>query len=349
MIGVGIVVLFTVFAASIKTWMNDTVSQSVSADLVVTSPSFGGSGLSPELADEVGSLPEVGDASGLGVGALLLDGEDRAVTVSDPEALASVFDADVSAGSLAELRDDQIAVSAEDAEDQGWTVGDAVELEYVDGATETSTIGAVYERAEFLGNVVVPLSAYAPHAAQLTNEFVFVALDDGVALHDGRAAVEAVADRFGSPPVEDRAQFVETTSSQIDMMLNVVYAMLALAIVIALMGIANTLALSIHERTRELGLLRAVGQLRSQLRAMVRWESVVIALFGTIGGVGLGVFLGWAVVSAITTEEGMGSFTLPTSQLVAIVVVGAFAGVLAGIRPAWRAAKLDVLDAVTTE
>ena len=132
------------------------------------------------------------------------------------------------------------------------------------------------------------------------------------------------------------------------MLLNVIYGLLAVAILIALMGIANTLSLSVYERTRELGLLRAVGQTRSQLRAMVRWESVIVATFGAVGGLGLGTFLGWGLVRALNAAEGFGTFALPVGSMLTVLLVGAVVGVLAGLRPAWRASRLDVLAAVAT-
>jgi putative ABC transport system permease protein len=124
--------------------------------------------------------------------------------------------------------------------------------------------------------------------------------------------------------------------------------MLVLAIVIALMGIGNTLSLSVYERTRELGLLRAVGQTRGQARAMVRWESVLVAIFGTVGGVGLGTLLGWALVKASSTSA-LTTFSAPPTQLVMFLVAGAVAGTLAGLRPARRAARLPVLAALRAE
>jgi putative ABC transport system permease protein len=181
---------------------------------------------------------------------------------------------------------------------------------------------------------------------------VLIALDDGVDLEPGRAAVEGVAETYGAPDVQDRGEYVDSATQGINMMLGIVYVLLALAILIALMGIANTLALSVHERTRELGLLRAVGQTRRQLRSMVRWESVIIAVFGTAGGLVLGVFLGWALVEA--ASEGGGdmispTFSAPPTQLLVVLAAGAIAGVLAGVRPARRAAKRAVLEAVATE
>jgi putative ABC transport system permease protein len=128
-----------------------------------------------------------------------------------------------------------------------------------------------------------------------------------------------------------------------------VYGLLALAILIALLGIANTMALSLHERTRELGLLRAVGQTRRQLRRTVRWESVIIAVFGTVGGLALGTFLGWGLMRAMNASEGIGVFVAPVPTLLTVLVAAAVAGVIAAARPARRAAKLDVLEAIATD
>jgi putative ABC transport system permease protein len=130
--------------------------------------------------------------------------------------------------------------------------------------------------------------------------------------------------------------------------LNLVYGLLVLAIVIALMGIANTLSLSIHERSRELGLLRAVGQTRRQLRSMVRGEAATVALFGTAGGVGLGIFLGWALVDTLASE-GFTSFAIPAGPLAVVMAIGALVGVVAAVRPARRAARMDVLSAIATD
>jgi putative ABC transport system permease protein len=133
------------------------------------------------------------------------------------------------------------------------------------------------------------------------------------------------------------------------MILGLIYVLLFLAIVIATMGIANTLSLSVYERTRELGVLRAVGQTRGQLRSMVRWESVIVSTFGALGGLGVGVFLGWALVKAASAAENIGVFAIPTAQLVVVLILGGVVGVLAALRPARRAARMDVLAAVAAQ
>ncbi|MGH9228143.1 MAG: ABC transporter permease [Acidimicrobiales bacterium] len=350
MVGVGIVTLFTVFAASLKESTADTIDRSFAGDLVISSGPFGGS-LSPDLAVEVGELPEVDDAVGIGRGFASIDDDTKELTVADPADLASAVDVEVSSGSLADLGDDEIAISEATADANGWTMGDPVTVTFADGATAEPTVGAVYAVPDIVGGYVVPLETYAPHTNQPVDSTVVIDLADGTSLADGKAAVERVAADFGDPDVEDREEFAETMSAGADMFLTIIYALLALAIIIALMGIANTLSLSVHERTRELGLLRAVGQTRSQLRSMVRWESVIVATFGVVGGIGLGVFLGWALVEAAGNTPGsvISQFVLPTTRLAIVVVVGAIAGVLAGLRPARRAARLDVLGAIATE
>ena len=207
---------------------------------------------------------------------------------------------------------------------------------------------ATYERQEIAGTAVVSLATHeANTAAQLDLQAV-VRYADGADAVEVRRAVESLAGTYPNVEVQDLTQFKEQQAAQIDQLLAMVYVLLLLAVVIALIGIANTLTLSIHERTRELGLLRAVGLSRSQLRAAIRWESVVVALFGTVLGLVVGLGFGWALVRALASE-GFGSFVVPTDALVVITVLAAVAGVVAGLRPAWRAARLDILGAIATE
>jgi putative ABC transport system permease protein len=252
---------------------------------------------------------------------------------------------------VADLAADEIAISDATADANGWALGDTVRVTFADGASTDVAVAATYDVSDIVGGYVLPSETYAPHTRQPVDSTVVVDLADGTSLADGKAAVERVAANYGSPDVEDRDEFAATMSAGADMFLTIIYALLALAIIIALMGIANTLSLSVHERTRELGLLRAVGETRGQLRSMVRWESVIVATFGVVGGVGLGVFLGWALVEAAGNTPGsvISEFVLPVARLAIVVVVGAIAGVLAGLRPARRAARLDVLSAIATE
>jgi putative ABC transport system permease protein len=157
-----------------------------------------------------------------------------------------------------------------------------------------------------------------------------------------------VAGTYPGAKVNDREEFAEEQAGFVNQLLALVYVMLTLAIIIALFGIANTLSLSVYERTHELGLLRAVGMTRGQLRSTVRWEAVVIAVFGAVGGLGLGVFLGWAVVKG-AGKGGFSTFQLPFVTLIAVLIIAGLAGLLAGVRAAARAAKLDILTAVASQ
>ncbi|MFE2095034.1 ABC transporter permease [Streptomyces sp. NPDC059460] len=352
MIGVAVVSLFTVFGASLKATMNQTVDRSFAGDVAISAPVFGagGSGLSPALAPAVGRLPEVSTAVGLGKGVAEVNGAGRALTVTDPAALARVFDLGPVSGSMNALGPNGIAVSGAEAAERGLHTGSTARLTFTDGKQQTFTVRAVYDRSELAGTYVITRQAWAPHRAQDSDRLIAVSFKDGVSTADGKAAVEKTAAAYGSPDVQTRGEYARSSAGSIDMMLTLVYALLALAVLIALLGIANTLTLAIHERTRELGLLRAVGQTRSQLRTMVRWESVLVAAFGTAGGLLLGGFLGWVLVKA---SEGAGdtpfAFALPPTRLLVVALVGITAGALAGWRPARRAARLDVLRAIAAD
>jgi putative ABC transport system permease protein len=277
-----------------------------------------------------------------------VDGGGRQLTVTDPVALSRLLDLGGVRGSLAGLGADTIAVSADEADQRGWTTGSRIILAFADGQRLPFTVGAVYGRADLAGDYLVTRAAWDPHRIQDKDTLVAVGFRPGVSTAAGKAAVERAVVPFGGPDVQTKGEYATSAAAGINTFLTLVYALLALAVLIALLGIANTLTLAVHERTRELGLLRAVGQTRAQLRAMVRWESVVVAAFGTAGGLGLGAFLGWALVGA-TDTTGTGAFSIPPLPLAVVVLVGVAAGVLAGWRPARRAARLDVLRAIAAE
>jgi putative ABC transport system permease protein len=349
LIGVAVVTLFTVFTASIQASIRESVSRSFGGDLAITSSGFAAPRLDPRLADAIARLPEVRQAVGIGTGRALVGGSAQEVDIADPSRLGGVVDLRIDAGSIDGLSGRRMAVAKGVADDRGWRLGQSVPVRFADGATEAFTIGAIYDGQDaVIGSYLLPRDQWEPHNAGAADGSVLIALRSGVDLAAGRAAVERVTAAWGQPEVRDRAQYTDSLTSMLDPGLTVVYVMLVLAIVIALIGIANTLSLSIHERTRELGLLRAVGETRGQVRAMVRWESVIVALFGTIAGLGLGVFLGWALVRA-AGSGGVGSFAAPPGQLAIILAVGGLAGVLAGLRPARRAAKLNLLAAIASE
>ncbi len=349
LIGVCIVSLFTVFASSLKASLVDTLAGSITGDVVVQSEGFSGAGIGTELARELDEQPEVRAAVGFSDAPGLIGGEEQWFTAADPGAVAGVTDLGVAEGSLDDVTGESVAVSTDLADEQGWSLGDVVEVTFLDGAVVPARIAATFERPEIVGSVVVPRALAAEHMTQLRDWLVVVDAADGTSVSELKSLTAEVAERHGAPEVLDIDGFVESLAGELDALLVVVYALLALSILIALIGIGNTLSLSIHERTRELGLLRAVGQTRRQLRSMVRWESVMVATFGTLTGVLLGTFIAWSLVSALVASEGFGRFEAPLVSLAVIVVIGGLVGVLASVRPARRAARLDVLAAVAAE
>jgi putative ABC transport system permease protein len=351
MIGVTVVAVFTVIAASLKASVSQQIDDVLTADVVVDTPGYGGrtgaQGFSPQLASEISMLPGVKAAVGVEVGPLVIDGTSHTVSVADPATVGDVLN--LGAGdTLGRLGPNSIAVSSAAARSHHWMSGDVVAVTFPDGSDGHLTVAGTYARTGVVGDYVLAPTAWMPHESQPGDSEVFVKLDHGVSLDAALQRISTVARPFGGPRVQDRADYRTSATAGINTILGLVYVMLALAILIALMGIANTLSLSIHERSREIGLLRAVGQTQHQTRSMIRWESVIIAVFGALGGIVLGAFLGWGLVIA-STSTGLGVFALPVGQLVAFLVVGAAAGVLASLRPARRAARLDVLAAIGSE
>jgi putative ABC transport system permease protein len=348
MIGVAVVSLFAVVGASLKQSIDDSVNKQFAGDLVIVGEGAGG--LSPDLANAVAELPQVAAASPLGNARVRIDGEDTIATTFDPATIQSVMHLDVRQGSLRDLRPDQVAISAGYAGEHRLVLGDPVTVDYPDGVTERPTVGAIYagDNLSEGSGIRLPREAFFRHTSRPADVNLLIDLADGVPIEAGEAAVQRVADRFGAPDVQTNQEFTQSIAGEINQLLTVVDMLLVLAIVIALMGIADTLSLSIHERTRELGLLRAVGQTRAQTRTMVRGEALTVGLFGTVGGLGLGLFLGWALVSALASE-GFGSFAVPTLSLAVVLALGALVGVVAAVRPAHRAARMNVLSAIATE
>jgi putative ABC transport system permease protein len=350
-VGVAVVALILVFASSMRASIDDSVSRTFAGDLAVDDGGFGGSGFSPRMADDIAAVGGVSSAVGVANDQALVNGSTKALTLADPAALARVVDVRTSEGAaLGALDQRQIALSESEAEDRGLALGDPVTVRFVDGASERFTVGAIHDEDGALGDYLLPRAAWLPHADQPLDQRVLIALTGGVDVGAAKTAVERTARPYGAPDVEDRDGYIDAQTEPISALLGVVFVLLALAIVIALLGIANTLSLAIHERRRELGLLRIVGQTGRQLRRMVRQESIIIAAFGTLTGVALGLGFGWALVKAVGAEEdALATFSAPLSSLAIVLVVGTAAGLLAAVRPARRAARADPLGAVAAE
>ena len=333
MVGVGVVTLFTVVGASLKTSLTDNVS--------VRSGGRRHHHRELRRGDAAATARDrrgTGSRGGRGHRDRNRQCPDRrkgqTVAAVDPARASAVLDLHTAEGSLASLSGDQLAVSEHVASAQHWRIGTTLPVVFPDGTTARLHIGAIYRSRDLVGDYLLPASAWDPHAIQPLDKYIFATLAPGTGHAAAEHAIKHVAAAYGNPTVQDRAAFVKSAAQNVNLILGIVYVMLVLAVVIAVFGITNTLSLSVYERTRELGLLRAVGQTRRQLRSMVRLESLIVALQGTISGIVLGVLIGWGISREPGTTEGITTFTLPPAQVAVILAAGIAAGFLAAIRPA---------------
>ncbi len=344
-IGVTVVALFTVVGASIQASLDKVVDEQVAGDVVVQGPQVDGfSGLAPSLQQRLAELPETDAAVGIGDVPINLDGEDQLLTYADAAGLDRVIDLGVTGGDLASFGAGDIAVSTGYAEDHGLALGDPVPVRYLDGVEGDLTVGLVYDTTTFAGSGFIDIASVTPHVPEVGPTVMLLRAADGVSPERLDDAAQAAAQQWPGTTIETRAEFAETQGRTVDQMLMLIYVLLALSIGIALMGIANTISLSTLERRHEIGLLRAVGQTRRQVRSMVRWEAVMVSALGTLAGLAVGVSAAWMVLRAAGGDFNQIAVPLPTLAVVA--VIGAAAGVLASARPASRAARTDVLTAL---
>ena len=346
MIGLALVSFVSIFAASIKASTTEILEESVTADYILFNDNF--QPFSPEAAERLAEQPQLAAVAGMRFGPWKLDGAGKSLAGIDPVAYQQVVRTEVTDGSLDDLASGGLAVKDTVAESSGWTVGENVAMEFPRTGVEQVPVKAIYEDNSLNGDFLLGLTTYERAYADQADSQILVKAAPGVAPADSRAAIDQVMTDFPNVTVRDQAEFREEQARQIDQIINLFYSLLGLAILIALFGIVNTLGLSIFERIRELGLLRAVGATRRQLRSMIRWEAVIIAVLGAVLGLAVGVFFGWTIVRALASQ-GITEFTVPAGQLVSFVLAAAIAGILAAVLPGRRAAKIDVLRAITTE
>ena len=234
----------------------------------------------------------------------------------DPKVVDSLFDLDVSEGSLQALQLDGLAVKRTTADDNKWKVGHEVTVQFPNGTTRNFTVQAIFDQTHVpqIPDYVISTDAFLANYANVFDQQIYIQTHGGPTAAN-RAAIKTTLKPYPNGKLQDRDQFKAAQSAQINQFLNLVYALLLFAIFIALFGIANTLGLSIIERTRELGLMRAVGMTRRQVRSLVRWEAVIIALLGAFLGIVIGVAFGWVLVSALKSQ-GISEFRVGSSNTV---------------------------------
>jgi putative ABC transport system permease protein len=344
MIGLALVVLITVFASSTRASVSNTIDTAMKGDYIVRTQ-FGMGGMSPDVARRIDALPETDAVTPLRYLSAQTDGATKDVTALDPATVEQTVYTDVHQGSLEHLGLHDVAVLDKEAERRGIALGDTVTLDFPETGPQAMRVVAVYGTDIPLGKYAISIGAYDANVAKHVDDDVVVALSPGVSMQDARHAISGLLADYPTAELLTADEFKGAVAGEINRTLNLVYVLLAMALVIAFFGIANTLALSVFERTREFGLLRAVGMYRAQVRSTVRWEAVLIALLGATLGTAIGIGFSWALVQALH-DQGIDHWTVPVQQLTVIVVLAAIAAVVTAAIPARRASKLDVLEAI---
>ncbi|MFN8036631.1 MAG: FtsX-like permease family protein [Acidimicrobiia bacterium] len=355
-IGLTLVCVVSTFGASARASLRSSIDRSVRADLVISDEQF--AGFPTRVARLAATTPGVAAASAVRIESTFTGsvGTGRAIRSTrfagvDPTTIDRVVDLGYREGSARGLESPGILLSEREADALGVHVGDQVAAELPRSGYRQLPVVGVFRNNQFTGSItldaLVTMGVLSGgQSAQLLDTFVYVKSQPGRTAATRRELQHVLRDEFVR--VDTRDQFRQRQEDVVGEFLNVLLALLAFSLVIAVVGIVNTLFLSVHERTRELGLLRVAGMSRRQVRRLIRGESVIVAMIGSVLGVAMGLVWGWAL-NRVLRYEGLVRFVVPVGQLAVYVVLAAIAGVVAALAPAWRAARLDVLEAIAQE
>ncbi|PYC82742.1 ABC transporter [Streptomyces tateyamensis] len=342
-IGLTLVSALTVLGASVNGVLDRAVTDTMKADYAVELSH--GLSVSPEITAQVARTPGVTASSALTGSYFEVAGQKRAVSGIDAAAADQVLHVKLTAGSTAALGQGRLLVNDQVAKEKALTVGSTVPAVFPDGSTGTLTVGGVFAENHLVNPLLMSNEALVRHGAAPSTDVVLVkgAGGESSALH------QALVDAGGDNPlikVDSKQDLRDQFSSQIAFALNMMYGLLAMSVLVAILGVVNTMAMSVFERKREIGMLRAIGLNRSGVKRMVRLESVVISLFGAVLGLGLGCFLAWAVNGTLRNDLTGLTTVLPFGKLALFLGLAGLVGLVAAIWPSRRAAKLDILDSI---
>jgi putative ABC transport system permease protein len=342
MVGLALVSATAVFGASVSKSATSSVDQAISADLIVT-PTGAEGGFSQLVPQAAAAVPGVTAETTVYGGRFEVRGLLESLTAVTTQNLSSTLILRMTSGTPAALGAGDLLIDSTTASNDHLSVGDTVPARFAKTGPTTLRIGGIYQANALIGSYLVSNAVFEAHYYSRHTPAAVLLTTSG-----SEAAVQHALAAYPNVQVQTRAQFEQSQASSVNQLLGLVYALLALAVLIALIGIINTLMLSVIERTREIGLLRAVGMRRRQVRSMVRSEAVILAVFGAIIGIVIGTLMGLALVAALR-QQGINETVVPVSNLIIFLVLAAILGLLAATWPARRAAKLDVLAAIATE
>ena len=346
MIGLTLISLMSVFARSAAASTQVAIDEGLTSQLVVSNVVQ--QPFSTDVADQIRKVDGVAAVAAVRQGGGKIDGDGVWVAAVDPGDLVQALAMPIAQGTFARIADGGIALNEQVAESRHLAVGDTVKFE-MQGGTVRLKVAALYTSMGVLPyEALVTFHTFEEGALAPLDSLLFVREAPGVDPAAVRQAVDDITADLPTVTVKDPQGFVDEQTKQIDQFLNFLYGLLALSVLIAILGVINTLGLSVIERTREIGLLRAIGMSRRQLRTMIRLESVVVAVFGALLGVALGLAFGIGLILALK-DQGLTELSIPWVRLALFVLAAGLVGVLAAAFPARRAAKLDVLRAIATE
>jgi putative ABC transport system permease protein len=348
MIGVALISAAALFTSSIRDTFGRILDRAVTADFIVLDPSF--LGLPAQVAENIGALDDIEAVSPVRPVLAQVRDDQVGMAAIDPAGFADLADLDVTDGGYDGLTaDDGVMLFRDKADDVGVGAGDTVDVTFSNGVERQLTVAGIFDDNS-LGSDWYISTDLLEQVSDLPprDQLVLARIADGVDPDQARLAIEDAVAEFPQAEVQSNAEFRADQEAQINQLLVVISVLLAFAIVISFFGIAITLALSVFERTREIGLLRAVGMSRRQLRRSVRWEAVIVSIFGVVVGVVVGTLIGIALSYAVP-DSFIDGITIPWVVLIIVVILAVLAAVVAALYPAYKASRMNVLDAIATE
>ncbi|WP_405525485.1 ABC transporter permease [Streptomyces canus] len=345
MIGLTLITGMTVMAGSLQKSIDKMATAAVKADYVVSMAN--GNELSADVEKKLAKVDDVTAVSPLRNAASRIDGQTEYLTGVNGSAIGELTDLKVEDGAF-KVGGSQVVVDQDRAKSFGWKAGSTFTVHYEDGKAQKLTVAGVYEGNELISGIMVDTATLNPHLSDLSDMQVMLKTSDGASA----TTKDRLEKALGSNPaikVQDKKDLSDSIAQMFTLMLNMLYGLLAMAVIVAVLGVINTLAMSVFERSQEIGMLRAIGLDRKGIKRMVRLESLVISLFGGVLGIGLGVFFGWAAGELLGTKMATYELVLPWARMGVFLLLAATVGILAALWPARRAARMNMLAAIKAE